>query len=102
MEWVRVKIISGHPPAKPVFIPFTGQPTQMAFLNDKRRQRFVSILCRYPYIILDGADDPDEHGESDAVTKKTRCTPSPLPCLFIVNANDSEMGNHSVETERGL
>ena len=68
----------------------------MASVNDKRLQRFVSILCRYPHVILDGADDLED--KSVAIAKKARCKPR----LLIVNANDSEMGNRGVETERGL
>jgi len=73
----------------------------MASVNDKCRQRFVSILCRYPYVILDRADDPEESDESIAIAKKARCIPLCL-VFFIGNANDSEMGNRSVKTERGL
>ena len=80
------------------FLPRRKTDIPMASLNDEQRQRFISILCRYPYVILDGAEDPAEDDKSVAITKKARSIPRHL----IVDANDSEMGNRSVEADRGL
>ena len=50
-------------------------PSSMATVQEAKRQRFVSVLCRYPYYFFETSVEKDEDEESEKERMKRKYSP---------------------------